>query len=640
MQKKVNLNKNLYKVLLVIAVAFVATALVELICNIKLLTLSPEEKGTNSYDYILSDNEEGEVVAYTSYIDGYVDKLVIEYTNTTPVYLDIEVEYYNRFGREETKVITDKNPMYLHSSIVNIKENVISVSIIPLEETTAELGNDVVLTNISVKNVAGFNIFRALFTFLMALCVQLLVVFRKEVGAKVEYGFLIVALCSGIIFSVAMPLSRVSWDEESHLRGVYFLDITGYLEYNKFTENFVSAGLLNNPYEHSASIEEYNMVLEALNTETVIEEGDEIVAHPWSTTRFATFSYMIMAVTCNICKLLGVPFGIMYMLVRLTNLFTYITVIFFAIRKLPKGKILMSAIALMPTPMFLAANTSYDSIVTGFMYLGMAYLFSFVLEDRKISWWEYIVFIGAFGYGASPKAIYIPLVLLGLLIPSSRFKDKKTEKLMKAGVVLAFIALMSTFVLPTIISPSQVGDDRGGDTSHAGQLGTIFGNPIGYAAVLLSTLWEYLFEYTVGTSALDLLGHLGTGSLTYLIAIYLVYVTLTGENTTYVRNSNGDNVKLEFNKVFRGFLLLLIFGVACLIWTSMYLSFTEVGRDVIAGVQGRYYIPLLFPALFALSFNKFNSSYDKGKYNLVCMFVSGFIIFYSIWEVVIVQCCL
>ncbi len=640
MQKKSEIKSKIYKILIVIAVALVATALVELISNIKLFSIPSAQKGTNSYDYIISYGEDGEIAAYTTYVDGYVNKLVLEYTNTTPVYLDIEVKYYNRFGREETKLISDKNPLYLHSSVVNVNEDVISISVIPCEETTAGLGNDVVITDISVKNMAHFNIFRALFVFSVVLCAGILVVLRDIIGKKVEYGFLIVSLCAGIVFSLIMPLSRVGWDEETHMRGVYFLDITGNVEYNDFTENFISAGLLNNPYEHSASIEEYNAVMEALNTETVIKDGDEINSHAWSTSRFATFSYMIMAVTCNICKLFGVPFGIMYILIRLTNLFTYITVVFFAIKKLPKGKILMSAIALMPTPMFIAANASYDTIVTAFMYLGLAYLFSIILEDRKITWWEYLVIIGAMGYGASPKAIYIPLVLLGLLIPSSRFKDKKTEKIMKAGIVVVFMALMSTFVLPAIISPSPVGDDRGGDTSHARQIASLFSNPIGYTGVLLSSLWNYLFEYSVGTSSMDLMAHLGAGSLTYLIAIYLVVLTLTSENETYVKSSNGDNIKLGFNKLTGGFLWLLIFGVACLIWTSMYLSFTEVGRDVIAGVQGRYYIPLLFPALFLLSFNRFSSAYDKKKYNMICMFVSGFILFYSMWEVVIVQCCL
>ena len=32
-----------------------------------------------------------------------------------------------------------------------------------------------------------------------------------------------------------------------------------------------------------------------------------------------------------------------------------------------------------------------------------------------------------------------------------------------------------------------------------------------------------------------------------------------------------------------------------LIWTSMYVAFTVPGSDIIAGVQGRYFIPLMYP---------------------------------------------
>ena len=90
----------------------------------------------------------------------------------------------------------------------------------------------------------------------------------------------------------------------------------------------------------------------------------------------------------------------------------------------------------------------------------------------------------------------------------------------------------------------------------------------------------------------------------------------------------------------KAMIYFLVFGVMCLIWTSMYISYTEVGKTAMAGVQGRYYIPLLFPVLFTLSFNKVNTNRDRVRYNMVCMLISTFIIFYSIWEILIRQCSL
>lgn len=654
-------KKHITGAALAAVIAVAAALLVELFANMRLLTMPKEQKGVQELSVVetvfsLEDILEGkpeEGLIYRSHdeyeayegrrcyrmkAEGYTDKLVIDYSNASAAYFDVLVTYENRFGYIESCVVKDANPIYLSTSTVNIRKNALEIWVIPVENSTPECENDPVVHAVYVRNAAQFIHFRFLFVLLCVLCAGLLIVLRDIIAEKFEYGFLIIALCSGLIFCLAMPLSRVVWDEESHMRGVYWLDITGSYEYNSFLQGYIDGSYENLPFEYSMSYEEYKDVYRRVNELSTPSPEDPAVSHPWGTSGFATFSYVIMAVTCNICKLAHAPFGLTYILVRLTNLFMYIAVIFFAVRKLPRGKMLMSAIALLPTPMFLASTISYDTIVTAFLYLGMAYLFYMMLGDREATWWEYLVFIGGMAYGSSRKAIYIPLILLGMFLPHRCFKNKKTERIMKAGIIVVFLALMSTFVLPALISPSQEGDLRGGTTSHAGQISSILGNPLGYAGLLLSTMWNYLWEFGIGTITLDHLAYLGSGTLTYVIVIYLVTLTLTSENTVYVQNAKRRWVPKSLTPWFKLILAALVFVVLCLIWTSMYLSYTEVGKTVMAGVQGRYYIPLLFPVLFSLSFNKVSTGWDKKKYSLVCSLISAFIIFYSIWEILLVKC--
>lgn len=656
-------KKLIIGIIIAATISIVTALLVELFANLKLLTMNEEMKGIRSLEYtktlfdidmlVEGDPENGleyrrheeyekyqDKECYYVQPDVYVDKLVIEYTNVSAAYFDIIVLYENRFGYLESCVVKDANPIYLPQSTANIHKNAVSIWIIPTENNTPELEYNVQLNGVSIRNTAAFNYFRFIFVMLAVLCLGLLFVLRGIVSEHFEYGFLIIAVCAGFIFCLSMPLSRVGWDEETHLRGVYWLDITGSYECNSFLQNYIDGKYENLPFEYSMSYEEYRQVYSLVNELSTPGDVDPAVSHPWGTSGFATFSYVIMAVTCNICKLVGAPFALTYILIRFTNMAMYITVVFFAVRKLPKGKLLMSAIALMPTPMYMAATISYDTIVTGFLYLGMAYLFYMIFTDKKVTWWEYLVFIGGMAYGSSRKAIYIPLVLMGMFLPHRIFKDKRQEKIMKAGIIAVFLVLMSTFVLPAIISPSTEGDLRGGTTSHAGQLGAIFANPIGYAGLLLSTMWEYLFDFGIGTPSLDFMAYLGKGSMTIPIVIYLVTLTLTSENTVYVQNDRKEWISGGMTPFFKGVLYFLVFGVMCLIWTSMYLSYTEVGKTVMAGVQGRYYIPLLFPVLFALSLNKVNVSWNKVRYSMICSLVSAFIIFYSIWEILISQCSL
>ena len=51
-------------------------------------------------------------------------------------------------------------------------------------------------------------------------------------------------------------------------------------------------------------------------------------------------------------------------------------------------------------------------------------------------------------------------------------------------------------------------------------------------------------------------------------------------------------------KCYKLLLAVMIFGVVCVIWTSLYGTFSVVGAAAIDGVQARYYIPLMLPFLY------------------------------------------
>ena len=73
--------------------------------------------------------------------------------------------------------------------------------------------------------------------------------------------------------------------------------------------------------------------------------------------------------------------------------------------------------------------------------------------------------------------------------------------------------------------------------------------------------------------------------------------------------------------IFKISILPLAAGVLVLIWTAMYLAFTEVGEVVIKGVQGRYYIPLLLPLLMVFYTDKIHTKWKEENYNLVMFMI-------------------
>lgn len=127
----------------------------------------------------------------------------------------------------------------------------------------------------------------------------------------------------------------------------------------------------------------------------------------------------------SLARLFKMSFGNIYILGRLVNLIVYVTTMTFAIRKIKKGKILLSVIGLLPTVMFLSSTISYDPFVLSFISLGMAYLLNAVMDEEKITVKDFIRGCLFLGIGCTAKAIYAPLFLVGLMIPADRFKDKK-----------------------------------------------------------------------------------------------------------------------------------------------------------------------------------------------------------------------
>ena len=195
-----------------------------------------------------------------------------------------------------------------------------------------------------------------------------------------------------------------------------------------------------------------------------------------------TVAYILPYLFIKFGMLLKLPFVYIYKLGRFANVLLYAFLGFFAIRRIPTGKRILLLFALMPTAMMSAITYTYDAWVNGFSFLGMAYLLGMWFDrTKKITWKEYIITVVAFVFASMPKAVYIPLILIVLLIPSERFENKKQMYLMKGIVIGAFLIMLSSFVWPTVSTTQIEGDSRGGDTSVSEQLKYIFSHPIYYS---------------------------------------------------------------------------------------------------------------------------------------------------------------
>ena len=499
-------------------------------------------------------------------------------------------------------------------------------------------------TGFEAMCIPRLNPFRLCFFWTVSGIILLLLVFRDWFAGHIERGFLVTALCFGLLFSLSLPANKVSWDEEVHFSQVFWLanykkpiDIT-----NPILQEFIT-GMDTWPYNQPGGDREQKLLDSYLDTTARYGEGE----HHWSAdVNWTTVTgYPGSALFVKAGELLHLPFSLLWKLGRLGNLLIYCLVTALAIRIAPAGKAVMAFLALMPETLFLAGVYSYDPTVNAFLWLSFALLLRYILPGReeKMTWKVFLAVLVIFFWGCRIKAVYAPLLLVGLLIPEERFRNRRECLLMKAGFALAAASLILSFVLPVVTAPRDIGDLRGGETSEKGQMAFILGQPLAYAQILFKSIFATFPSYCFGEASLGLLGHIRTVTHTWLLYAGSALVILTGngkKGTASEAEKDGqESGEMLPGWRFRISVFLLCGITAVLVWTSMYIAFTVPGSAQIEGVQGRYYVPFLFLLWFILSPGSIRLSLRERDYHGLVLALSALILSAVWWSYIYTLFC-
>lgn len=91
----------------------------------------------------------------------------------------------------------------------------------------------------------------------------------------------------------------------------------------------------------------------------------------------------------------------------------------------------------------------------------------------------------------------------------------------------------------------------------------------------------------------------------------------------------------------RIWIVLMVMFSSVLIWTAMYVAFTEPGAQEIAGVQGRYFIPLMFPLYLALCGNtEMEKCHCQMRFTYLTGLAELITLGATVWTAVILPFCL
>ena len=267
---------------------------------------------------------------------------------------------------------------------------------------------------------------------------------------------------------------------------------------------------------------------------------------------------------------------------------------FFAIRLTPVGKNFLVLLGLVPVNIQSANSMSADALALALtvalaaFVLAMRYKQKEVMSRRQLIWMYVLT-----GFLCLCKVVYMPFCLLLFLIPKERFKSRKNYwfHVVCAGAVILILSFGWLAIASRYLCESQPGVDT------AAQLVGILKDPAAFVLTFVRSLDNFGVTYLTEMIGSNL-GWLNIPVCALLAIGYLLILVLQVSG-----NDDMSGIRLDLPvKSILGGVSLLVFA---LIFVTLYGQWTAYGYDKILGVQGRYFLPLLFPLILALKPKRF-----------------------------------
>lgn len=434
---------------------------------------------------------------------------------------------------------------------------------------------------------------------ILTVLLSVLIILSEFGKLSIGKTFVISALVLAFIYSFLIPPFCVP-DERAHIDAVYIIsnEMLGIKDIPASGRIYKRADDIDETKENTMDVttERYRETFE-----NIFEKSDDEtlqVAYADNPVGNVTFlNYLPAACGFTIARLLHFNTMTMIMFGRWMNALASILLMWIAIRKLPFGKASFSVFGLFPIILQQISSCSYDGILLGAMFVYFAYAFSLMYNKQKsICDFGIMLMSGGFAAAACKGGVYIPLLGLVLLVCweiGSNLKERIGWTIGAAiPVGLVFIGQFSQRIWNVFAG------NEGSAYSVDSKLYTI--------AYLKSTPNKLirLFQNTIVTQGDAHLQQVMGGRLGRLNVIIPWYILICFMLIVLVSALKEKNEDVFIKKYQRLCMICFCIMSIVLVMLSMLLAFTKVDCNFIAGVQGRYYLPMFCLLFLNLRNNK------------------------------------
>lgn len=445
----------------------------------------------------------------------------------------------------------------------------------------------------SMIGFCSFSIKMVVFVYLLLMLVMVVMGYRRIFNGKVEiFGFLTILIVGSMLSFLEPSNVGVSWDDEIHYRNAVQLShvLEGRISAadSMIIEDYASVALDKRNY-----IEEdqnnYNEFLDVLESSHYYAEMKDFLSIN------KVIAYIPSALGLTLARGLGFPYHIVLIAGRWMNVWMLAVLAYLSMKNLKTGKAIVLFIVLLPTNIFMAANYSYDTWLTGWTIYGLSvFLGEWQQPQKKFDMWKAWLIGGAMFLAMLPKLIYFPLTLITLFMPVDKFKNKK-ECWMYRCIILAATVMPLVMTYMSTLAGDQLGqgDTRGGGQVNATeQLQLTLSKPLYVLKVHLEFLKNYLNPWKEGREYIVKMAYVGYAPVDYRIILSVI---------TIGAFASREEKEERFPWWTKAGVILEYVVIGFMAAFSLYITFTPVGLNTVNGCQGRYILPTLFPLLYVLS---------------------------------------
>ena len=481
---------------------------------------------------------------------------------------------------------TDKNEFLKNHLIVNGEEM---------------QGASIIFQDLYKSNIRTIIYSVILIVFILGVYIVSSIIYYKK-GMKIENIFLMVAPLTCIFFLVTMPTFK-NHDEYYHWLKAYEVSQGTLMTPQKDgVQGSMMPEGVSKVFPTDWTTLDYQTMKELLGVK--LNEDNKGILNPETAAVYSFVQYIPQATGIALARLVTDNVYLITYGGRIVNMIFALLVLYFAIKLMPFGKKLLLIPAMIPIAIEGFTSLSPDAMTISVAFFYIAYILHLAFGDKEqLGIKEKAILLISSIVIALCKIVYIPLVGLILIIPKEKFKNQGNKNKILNFCVIAGIAVIINLIW-LAISSRYLSTFREGDSKI--QVLLALQNPILYIQNVL-----YTFNLNGSNYLLSLFGaDLGWGELIKLYSI-VPYAFLG----IYLFTAITDNeLKDKFKRYQIVWISLVVLAIVGLIFTSLYVQWTTVGQTSIAGIQGRYFLPILPLVMLLLgSVVKVKSLYNEEK---------------------------